>query len=154
MKKALLTTLIFIIGLPLLAQEVRFPPTMVSAGGSSEGSSVTISRWRLAPVYIITLSDEKPKVKDLVSDADWVVSIYPNPVEDFLYFEFELPEERELLISITDAAGRIMFIQEARTYINGAIVELNMSRYVPALYLLQIASPNLKSREVYRIQKL
>ena len=84
---------------------------------------------------------------------DWNVSVYPNPVKDFLHLEFEIPEE-ELCIKIIDVSGRILFIQEARTFINGSTDEIDMSAYEPALYLLQIYSPDLKTHKVYRIQKL
>lgn len=150
----MLTILIVILGLPMLAQDIHFPPAIVAAGGSSEGGSVALSRWRLAPIHVITLPDAKYKEKDLISDADWLVSIYPNPVEDFLYLEFQLPEQREFVLKITDMAGRIMFIQDPQTYINGSINELNVSSYTPAFYLLQISSSDLKSQQVYRIQKL
>jgi hypothetical protein len=154
MKKVLLAMLIVILGLPMLAQDIRFPSAIVAAGGSSEGGSVTLSRWRLAPVHVITLPDDKLKEKGLIKDADWSVSIYPNPVEGFLNLEFDLLEEKEFLLKITDVSGRIIFIQEPRTFIDGSSVELDFSRYIPALYLLQISSPDLSSQRVYRIQKL
>ena len=158
MRQTLLTILIVILGLPMLAQEVRFPTAIVSAGGSSDGSSVNLSRWRLGQIHVLTLPEDekiKDKSNDLeLSEPDWNVTVYPNPVEDFLYLEFELPEARDLFIKITDVSGRILFIQEARTFINGSTDEIDMSRYRPALYLLQIYSPDLKTQKVYRIQKL
>lgn len=153
----LLTILVAILGLPMLAQEVRFPSAIISAGGSSDGSSVSLSRWRLGQVHVITLPNDvkiKNKSQDDLLAQNWNVSIYPNPVEDFLYLEFELQEAKELFIKITDVSGRIILIQEAQPFVNGSSVELNFSRYIPALYLLQISSPDLKSQKVYRIQKL
>ena len=146
------------LGFPMFAQEVRFPPAIVSAGGSSNGSTANQSRWRLAPIHVITLKENlKTKgasVDQAFLEQDWNVSIYPNPVEDFLHLEFEIPEEKELFIKITDISGRVVFIQEAQPFVNGSSVELNFSRYIPALYLLQISSPDLKSQKVCRIQKL
>ena len=139
------------VGIPVFGQEIHFPPAIVAAGGSSEGSSVNLSRWRLAPIHVITLPEDAELLKE--NDADWAVSVYPNPVEDFLYLEFQLPQQREFILKITDIAGRIMFEQEARTFVNGSLSELNISSYAPALYLLQISSPELTSQQVYRFQK-
>lgn len=145
--------MVVIIGLPMLAQEIRFPSAIVAAGGSSQdGSSIGFSRWRMGQVHVLTLPDEKTKEK--IKELDWSITIYPNPVEDILFLEFELPEAKEFSLRITDAAGRVIFIQEGRIFINGSNDEIDMSRYVPALYLLQISSPDLRSQKVYRIQKL
>ncbi|MFO7672061.1 MAG: T9SS type A sorting domain-containing protein [Bacteroidales bacterium] len=157
MKKVLLTILVVFIGLPMFAQEVRFPSAIVSAGGGSNGSSVNLSRWRLGQVHVVTLSEDvkiKDKSKEDLLTLDWNVTVYPNPVEDLLYLEFELPESKDLFLRITDVVGRVIFIQEARIFINGSHVELNMSNYLPASYLLQITSSDLLSQKVYCIQKL
>jgi len=158
MKKLLLSILVVMVVLPMFSQEVRFPPAIVSAGGSTDGSAITQTRWRLASVHVITFNVDDKVKSDLKSLAlpteDWNVSIYPNPVGDYLYLEFELPEQRELVLKITDIVGRVIFVQEARTFVNGSIEELNMSSFNPALYLLHIFSSDLTSSQVYRIQKL
>jgi hypothetical protein len=157
MKKFLLTILVIMIGFPMIGQEIHFPAAIVAAGGTSEDGSVTMSRWRLAPIHILTLNGDDKVKSDLKSQSlpvqDWNISIYPNPVVDYLNLEFELPEQREFIIKITDVVGRIIFLQEVRTYINGSIEELNISNYSPALYLLHIFSSDLTSSQVYRIQK-
>jgi hypothetical protein len=84
----------------------------------------------------------------------WEVKLYPNPVEDNLYLDFTLPEDMEFLLRITDVSGKVMFLQEARTFVDGTIAELDISSFSPALYLLQISSPNKNTVRAYRIQKL
>lgn len=153
MKKILLATLVVILGLPMLAQDIRFPSAIVAAGGNShDGYSVGLSRWRIGQVHVLTLPVETTIEK--IEDIDWNVTVYPNPVKDYLNLEFELPETRELFLKITDIAGRILFQQEANSYVNGSIVELNISNFNPALYLLQISSPDQTSQRIIRIQKL
>ena len=144
--------LIVILGLPMLAQDISFPSAIVSAGGSTgDENPVNLSRWRIGQVHVLTIPiDQSTRENDL----DWNVTVFPNPVHDFLQLEFELPETRDLFLKVTDIAGRVIFIQEARPFITGSISELNMSKYPPALYLLQISSPDLKSQRVLRIQKL
>ena len=142
----------------MFGQEIHFPPAIVAAGGSSAGGSLTMSRWRLAPIHIITLNNDDIDMSNLMNQVlpvqDWNVAIYPNPVGDYLYLEFELPEQREFVFKITDVVGRIVFVQEARAYINGSTEELKMSSYYPGLYLLHIFSSDLTCSQVYRIQKL
>ena len=156
MKHLFFTIAIVLLGLAVFAQEVQFPSAIISAGGggSIEDNSISFSRWRIGQVHVITLPDDLQFNNPDELNQDWNVSIFPNPAEDFLYLEFEVPEEKELCIKITDISGRVLFIQEARTFINGSTDEIDMSRYVPALYLLQISSPDLKSQKIYRVQKL
>lgn len=144
--------LIVFLGLPMLAQDLNFPSAIVSAGGSTkDGNPVNFSGWRIGQVHVLTLPIDQSEID---TNLDWNVSAYPNPVKDFLQLEFELPESRELFLKMTDASGRVIFIQEARPFINGSISELNLSSCPPALYLLQISSSDLKSQRVLRIQKL
>jgi hypothetical protein len=159
MKKLVLTALILFAGLPLLAQEeVHLPPAVLAAGGSSDGSSTNLSRWRLSLVHVITLSgDYSVKENDLVLDdskLDWRVSLYPNPVAEYLNVEFTLPEARDFMIKLVDVTGRVLLLQEARTIQPGEIIELNMSKYSSALYLLHITSPDQKTQQIYRVQKI
>lgn len=151
MRKILLAILIVILGLPTLAQEVRFPSAIVAAGGSTLDGNVSFSRWRIGQVHVLTLPFDQSAIDD---DLDWNVLAYPNPVKDALQLEFELPESREFFLKVTDASGRVVFLQEARPFIDGYNTEIDMSKYPSALYLLQVSSPDLKSQRVLRIQKL
>lgn len=152
MKKNLLAALVVILGLPVLAQEISFPSALIAAGGSTlDGKTVSFSRWRIGQVHVLTIPSYESAVID---DLDWSVSGYPNPVENILHLEFELPETRDLFLKVTDASGRVVFLQESRPFIDGFITELDMSKYPPALYLLQVSSPDLKSQRILRIQKL
>ena len=156
MKHLSLTISFVLLGLTLFAQEVQFPSAIIAAGGGSlEENSITFSKWRIGQVYVITLSDNFRIDDPDDLQQDWQVLILPNPVEDFLHLEFVLPEEhKELFIKILDISGRVLFTQEARTFINGSTDEIDMSRYKPALYRLQIFSPDLKSQKIYRVQKI
>jgi hypothetical protein len=88
------------------------------------------------------------------SEVDWMVSIYPNPAEKQLYVKFELADARELIIKLIDVTGRTVMIQKARHILPGETIELNISRLSPALYLLQISTPNQTIRKNFYIQKI
>ena len=151
MKKFLLTILVVIVGLPMFGQDIQFPPSIIAAGGSSEGSSINLSRWRLAPIHVITIPERMDYQNE---DTDWKVSVYPVPTIDHLYLQFELPEQRDLHLQIMDNTGRVIYVQEPKAYINGSIIELNVSHYSPAMYLLRIYSTDQSSEQVYFFQKL
>ena len=152
MKHLFLTISIVLIGISMLGQDIHFPSSIVAAGGSSEGSSVNLSRWRLAPIHVITIPEDGDLLNE--NDADWAVIVYPNPAVDFLYLQFELPEQRELQIEVTDVSGRVIYSQEPQPFTNGSTVELNLSNYSPELYLVRVVLPDLKTQMVYKFQKL
>lgn len=144
--------LIVILGLPMLAQDLNFPSAIVSAGGNTkDGNPVNFSGWRIGQVHVLMLPIDQSGID---TNFDWNVSAYPNPVEDFLHLEFELPEARELFLKVTDASGKVVLIQEAQPFVNGSNSDLDLTNCPPALYLLQISSIDLKSQRVLRIQKL
>jgi len=159
MKKLIFTILIVFLGLPILAQEeAHLPPAVLAAGGSPGGESPSFSRWRLSMVHVITLpedfstEDKGPVLND--SKLDWMVSLYPNPVDEHLNVEFKLPEARDFIIKVSDITGRVLLIQKARTILPGDIIELNISRFSAAFYLLHISTTDQKTRKIYRFQKI
>lgn len=163
MKKLVVLILIALASLPLLAQEeVHLPPAVISSGGSSignsDGSSTSLSSWRLSKVHIITLSEDlSEELSSLLpeeSELDWMATLYPNPVDKSLYVEFELPEERDFIIKLTDMTGRVLVLQKTRTIYPDEIIEVNMSEFSPALYLLHITTSDQKFQKIYRAQKI
>jgi hypothetical protein len=162
MKKLILTIIIVFAGLSILAQGgVYLPPALVAAGGGTDGnqdgSLITISRWRLSKINVITLSGDYPVKEGLVieeSGHDWQVTLYPNPVSENLHVEFELTETMDFVIKLTDITGRVLMIREAGTTLPGDVIELDLSGYASTLYLLHISTPDQKSRKIYRIQKI
>lgn len=159
MRKLVLTILIVFIGLPILAQEeVHLPPAVLAAGGSPGGESTSMSRWRLSRVHTLTLPEDlflsNNDLAQGYSELDRLVSIYPNPVETILYLKFDLPEAKEFILKLSDITGRVILINEVKIDLSDEILELNMSRFASAIYLLQIATPDLKERNIFRIQKI
>ncbi len=163
MKKLVLMILIVFAGLSILAQSVVYlSPALVAAGGGTsgdpDGSTVILTRWRLSKIPVITLSgdysvDEQGLVSE-ESDSDWQVTLYPNPVSDNLYVEFELTETMDFVIKLSDITGKVLIIQKAKTTLTGDIIKLNMSGFSSALYLLNISTLDQMTRKSYRIQKI
>jgi hypothetical protein len=153
MKKLLLLILVIILGFPMLAQEVHFPSMVLAGGGgTSEGNTANISRWRLSQVHIITLPEEETIENDLTQKG--IITIYPNPAKDFLYIKFQTEESGDYILRLTDVLGRTLLIQDQRTILPEQIIELNVTNYIPATYILHVESPDQKTRGVFPVQKI
>ena len=153
MKHLFFTIAIVWLGLPMLAQEVHFPPAVLAGGGaSSEENVANISRWRLSQVHVITLPGTISIDEELMQEGS--ITVYPNPVKDFLYVEFKMEESDDYIIKLCDVLGRTLLIQDQRTILQGQVIELNLAEYTPAMYLLHIESHDQKKRGVYPVQKI
>jgi len=153
MKKLFFTIAIVLLGLPMLAQEVHFPPAVLAGGGaSSAGNVANISRWRLSQVHVITLPGSLSIDEGLMQEGS--ITVYPNPVKDFLYVEFKIEESSDYMIKLTDVLGRTLLIQDHGTIFQGQVIELNLAEYSPAMYLLHIESADQEKRGIYPIQKI
>jgi hypothetical protein len=131
MKQLFFAILIVLLGLPMLAQEVHFPPAVLAGGGASPEDNVTnISRWRLSQVHVITLPGAMSFDDELIQVG--LIKVYPNPVKDFLNIEFKMEESNDYIIKLTDVLGRTLLIQDQRTIFQGQVIELNMAGYKPA----------------------
>jgi hypothetical protein len=163
MRKLVVTILIVLAGLPLMAQEeVHLPPAVIPTGGLTVGSSAegstSLTSWRLSMVHIITLSEDLSEEESNIipeeSELDWKARLYPNPVDESLFVDFELPEARDFIIKLTDINGRVLVLQKTRTIYPDEIIEVNMSEFSPAMYLLHITTSDQKTHKIYRAQKI
>jgi hypothetical protein len=163
MKKLVLLILIVFTGLSILAQsEIYLSPALVAAGGNTggipDGSTITLSRWKLSKIPVITLyGDYSQENQDLVSeesDHGWNAKLYPNPVRDNLNVEFELTETMDFIIKLADLTGRVLMIRKSKTTFPLEIIKLDMSGFSSALYLLHISTLDQMNSKIYRIQKI
>lgn len=159
MKTSVVIILVVFFGLAGMAQEeVHLPPAVIAAGGGSDGSATHLSQWRLSIVHVVTLpgvnaiENQDPFNDD--AEVDWSVSLYPNPVEKHLSIAFELTYARDFIVKLIDVTGQVLMIQEARTILPGEIIELNLSGFSSALYLLHISTPDQQTSKIYRVQKI
>ena len=78
---------------------------------------------------------------------DWL-KIYPNPVTDMLHVDID--QDENLSVSIFDLSGRFLY---SLTGIKGRRLNIDLSRFDPGLYLVQITQENGKSNYVEKIVK-
>ena len=153
MKQLLLTILIVLLGLPMLAQEVHFPPAVLAGGGGgSDGNAINVTKWRLSQVHVIHLNGDISNIDEFLINEN--VTVYPNPVKDFLNIKFLIEESLDCKVILTDVLGRIHLVQEQGTILPNQVIKLNLSDFLPAIYLLRIESPEKEILKTFSIQKL
>lgn len=149
MKHLLLTISIVFLGLPMLAQDIHFPSAIVAAGGSSEGGSLMLKSWRLAPVYVITLSESLLEEADLDNKVDWKLKLYPNPVVDILNIEITPSDTGQIVIELYNSVGMKMLIEK---YSLQPVIQLDVSEILPGPYLLKAFSTS--NEMIYEIKRV
>lgn len=153
MKLLLLAILIVLLGIPMLAQEVHFPPAVLAGGGGgSDDNAINVTKWRLSQVHVIHLNGDLTNIDELMIDEN--VTVYPNPVIDFLNIKFLIEESLDCKVILTDVLGRIHLIQEQRKILPDQVIELNLSDFIPAIYILSIEFPDKEISKTFSIQKL
>ncbi len=89
--------------------------------------------WPAGPTLMIRPHFKaQPFVSGVEEPAFTDLKIYPNPTSSYLYFDFERTSTEPVQLTLTDAAGRVVFSQKTMTN------ELNISHLSPGLYFLKI----------------
>jgi hypothetical protein len=70
------------------------------------------------------------------------VNVYPNPADDQLTFEIELPAASEVSISINDISGRSIANRNYGKLSGNQIIPVNISTLNPGIYTATIATEN------------
>jgi len=164
MKKPILfISILLLSGLVSFSQDVQFSPAVISSGGSSNSNgAVTLSRWRIGQINVITLpSDENAQkmatvaksVLPLDSPSDWRVTLFPNPVQSKLNVRFDMTNEREYTFEIFDVTGSKMMSEKKGIIFPGQVAKLDLSQFAPALYLLKIMPSGEGSHKQFKITK-
>jgi hypothetical protein len=164
MKKIILfVSVLLLSGLISFSQDVQFSPAVISSGGGSHSiGAVTISRWRIGQINVITLPSEENAQKmatvtntilPVDSPSVWTVTLFPNPVQGKLNVRFDLANKGEFAIELFDVTGRKMMTGEAVIIFPGQIIELDLSGLTPALYVLKIIPSGEGNHKQFKITK-
>jgi len=76
------------------------------------------------------------------------LSVYPNPTNSFLSIEVKTDKQRDLLLSLFDINGRLIFQKK----MTGNKQTIKMQNYKPGTYILKITEAN-KEIKTYKIVK-
>lgn len=151
MKLLILPLLLLFLGSTLKAQEIKLnAPIMATAGFGTDSESVSISQWRIGEVHLIVL-DQKDKHE---LTKTWEVSAYPNPFTESINIQFDLSEQNEMLIQVTDLTGKKQLLGTKRLVVPEQVVQLDLSDLASGMYLLSVVPENRKTAQVMKIQKM
>jgi hypothetical protein len=160
MKKIILfISALLLSGLVSFSQDVQFSPAIISSGGSSHSNgAVTLSRWRIGQINVVTIPTDEVALKqaEIVPSTlpdDWSASVYPNPVTNRLKIQFDTDYPGEYAFELTDITGRKLIAEKARLILPGQVEELDLSGLTPALYLLKIIHSKESSQKLFKITK-
>jgi len=87
-------------------------------------------------VLQVISSDESLYPMQIRNDHFEVLKIYPNPVRNRLYVEFEAGRSNEVVLEIKDMTGRIL--QQTLLLANQARAEINTTKLFPGTYLINV----------------
>jgi hypothetical protein len=148
------------------SQDIELSPTVIaSAGNYSEAEGISLS-WTLGEVAVTTLQMgdiilsqgfQQSFLKDVgfaVDPIDWHIAAYPNPVQDQLRIQFNLPETKDFNIEIQDVNGRIISKEEYRQVIPGDVIQVDMSAFNYGVYFFRVATLDRRQTRVISITKL
>lgn len=138
--------------LHLAGQNVQFSSAIVGTSGISEElKSINISKWQLGQVYQIVLNDNY-----IVNDAtfDGEVTVYPNPTLNIANLKFKMHERDEFEIKLTDITGKEIFSNFTRSVDPEEVLQIDVSKLMPALYLLKIYSFDGKKTSIQKLVKI
>lgn len=142
------------------AQDVQFPPSIISAGGGAVNTSHDhISKWRIGSVNVFYIKTEDLKSGEINSQVGrapkeaFNVSAYPNPVTDLLNVQFIIENPNVFSIEVTDVSGRKVLIKQKNFVLPNQIIQLDLSKLTPALYHVNAYSESKEIRKVFKINK-
>lgn len=160
MKGLLFLGMLFFINSHCFAQEVQFPPAVLSAGGgTTNATSEHISKWRIGGVNVLYIESKDPKSSSLNEFADAVlkeieeISVYPNPVHELLNVQFDIAVQKEICIEIINVAGSKVCINQKQMVLPNQIVQLDFTGLTPALYLVNAYSTDQTLKAVFKVEK-
>lgn len=154
------------LGQQAFSQSIELSPTVIaSAGNYSEVGGISLS-WTLGEVAVTTLQQGKiiltqgfqqSFLKDVGFATDpikWQIAAYPNPVQDKLRIQFDLPETTDFSIEIQDVNGRMISKEEYRQVLPGDVIQIDVSAFNYGVYFFRVATTDRRQTRVISITKL
>jgi Secretion system C-terminal sorting domain len=85
------------------------------------------------------------------------IKVYPNPTENFLFVELDMPSEAILELVLRDALGKTIYVRKENTLIGINKLKLDLTAYAAGTYFLFITNPSDTQQAInysFKIQKL
>jgi len=117
---------------------------------SSRVATITISGQNINSQSVTITQSGNPFIS-VPSFYDLKVTIYPNPVKDYLFIKFDNSILSDISISIVDVSGRVIIKRNFENIYLDAEETLDLSFMKSGLYFIEIKSE--KNSKVYKIIK-
>ena len=153
-------------GQQAFSQDIELSPTVIaSAGNYSEAGGISLS-WTLGEVAVTTLQQgeiiltqgfQQSFLKDVGFAANpikWHIAAYPNPVQDKLWIQFDLPEAKDFMIEIQDVNGRVISQHQHKQIFPGDVIQVDVSAFSYGVYFFRVATADRRQTRVISITKL
>jgi hypothetical protein len=152
--RLLIWSTVLVLTLPMALRAQLLTPRVISSQGGhfqSPAFSVSYTIGELAAVntisgngFIFTQGFHQPDKFSIVNqiadaEANWNIYAFPNPVSNQLNLSLNSNKTFNLLIRITDAAGRLVFAQSGVKTVPGEqVIQLNFIDYAPGVYHIRL----------------
>jgi hypothetical protein len=87
-------------------------------------------------------------------NLDWLVSVYPNPVRNYLTIRFHgLQDDKVIHVALIDIMGRTMILDEINNMPGSFDYSLNMATLGSGIYILRVYTTDLRMQRLFKIEK-
>jgi hypothetical protein len=146
--------------------QISMAPSVIGAGGGyAENEDISLS-WTLGELATSTLTGGDLMLTQGFQQpftlgtgvrppaADWLISVYPNPLSEKLRIRFDIESPEEFLLEIQDVTGRLIR-QIQQTKVNPRdVLLINTSTYTPGIYFLKVFTSDRQQVQVTSLRKL
>jgi hypothetical protein len=163
MKKIIISLFLLLTVLISAGQNVQFSAAVISSGGGSPSTeAIHVSRWRIGKIHVVTFPSDPVPLKYATTDplvkpeggpADWIATVYPNPVNSLLKIKIDSGHSGDYAFEVLDTTGRKLIAEKAGHILPGQVVELDFAGFPPGLYLLSIIPSGEVSPRLFKITK-
>jgi len=166
MKKLILSTFPMLL-VPILSfsQVTKERDVVGSAGNHSSTASMEVS-WTVGEVAINASENPNLIVSEGFQQADnegvglneetfsGEISVYPNPVDDELFYEIQTDQSLELTGALFDAAGRKVLEIPRFTVEDQHKGQLDLRGLSPGKWVLKFYAPNEGTQQIFNVLKV
>jgi hypothetical protein len=152
----------------LTAYNQNISSSVIAAAGSSDKTNTILLDWTVGEMAIESVSNNnnwltqgfhqplkvipvKRRSFFTIPEGLYIIKINPNPVRAILNIQVSGATDSKVNIRITDINGKTLYYSLASTV--GQTLQVNMSRYASATYLLYIYSSDGKLIDTFKIIK-
>lgn len=140
------------------------PEVQGSAGDEGTAGTTTVT-WTIGEPLVETIASGSNQITQGFHQPSYVlvgleplgplgleVSVYPNPAQDFVYFEFQREIDSPLAVELVDLNGKVL--QERKSILQEDRLEFDLSQLSIGQYFLRLRMDGDREVQAYKIQRI